>query len=49
MNDPAAVVYRTKPAALIAKPYAVWYLNWLLGLFDAGVLDKDTLDQFLRR
>jgi hypothetical protein len=34
---------------LIVKPTSVYRLNWLLGRFDAGVIDKDTLDQFLRR
>jgi len=54
MTDPAAdhqaaaaAEYRTKPAALILKPYAVDHLNWLLGLWEAEVTDQDTQGRFI--
>src|SRR5215469_1361512 len=37
------MTYRTKPAALIVKPYAVDHLNRLLGQYEAGVIDQATL------
>lgn len=42
-DDPAAAVYRTKPAALVVKPHAVYYLNWLLKMYEAEVIDEHTL------
>jgi len=47
MKASPAAVYRTKPAALIVKPHAVYHFRWLLDLWAAGVIDHDTLSQFV--
>jgi len=47
MKASPAAVYRTKPAALIVEPHAVYHFRWLLDLWAAGVIDHDTLSQFV--
>ena len=36
--------FRTRPAAVIVKPYAVTKMNQLLAVYDAGVIDREALD-----
>jgi hypothetical protein len=47
-DQAAAAIYRTRPAAVIAKPKSVRRMNVLLEIFDAGIIDRETLDQALQ-
>jgi hypothetical protein len=42
-----AIIYRTRPWAIIAKPHAVTTLNSYLALYYAGVWDDEALDHAL--
>jgi hypothetical protein len=43
----ATATHHPKPTALICEPSTVYHLNWLLGLYDGGVIDQDTLGRFI--
>jgi hypothetical protein len=40
-------IYRTLPAAVIVKPYAVSIMNAMLASYAAGIIDREALDHLI--